>query len=124
MNQSLVKASSLILKISSIGFIAAACYHLLAIFIVLNNSTGLRNVLFVLINLWYAFEITKAKKYFIVLFTVLFVQQVISHGSSVIENAHECHTDWLSIFVLITIIIIYTALMLSAIVKLKTTTKP
>ncbi len=122
MNQSLARTSSLILKISSIGFIAAACYHLLAIFFELNNSTGWRNILFVVINLWCAFEIRKTRKYFIVLFTVLFVQQVISHGSSVIENMHEHNTDWLSIFVLAAILIIYAALMFSASVKFKTRT--
>jgi hypothetical protein len=119
MNSSLVKTSLLILKISSVVFIAAACYHLLAVFIMLNNSTGWRNMLFVLINLWCAFEITRTKKYFIVIFTVLFVQQMISHGSSFINNLHEHRFDWLSVFVLIAITVIYFALIISATVKFK-----
>jgi hypothetical protein len=123
MNSSLVKTSLLILKIASVVFIAAALYHLIAIFRTLNNSTGWRNILFVLINLWCAFEITRTKKYFIVLFTVLFVQQAISHGSSVINNLHEHRIDWLSVFVLTAITVIYFALIISASVKFKMTSK-
>ncbi len=124
MNSIVIRISSFILKISSIGFIATAFYHLLAIFMDLNNSTASRNILFVIINLWCAFEIRRAKIYFIVLFTALLVQQVISHGNSIIKNIHEHHTDWLSIFALTSLIIIYFALILSVLRKFQTQTKP
>ena len=117
LHASFSRTSTLMLKISSFVFIAAACYHLLAIFIALNNSAGWRNLLFVLINLWCAFEIRKPKRYFIFLFSILFAQQLISHGSSVIRNYHDYHTDWLGISTLIFITLTYIALIISAVVK-------
>jgi hypothetical protein len=109
MNSVLIKTSSLILKISSIGFIIAACYHLLATFIVLNNSAVWRNLLFVFINFWCAFEIRKSKKYFIILFTGLFIQQLISHGNSVLQACMNNSIDWFDISVIIGITISYLA---------------
>ena len=123
MNSRVVKVSSWILKISSIGFILAACYHVLAIFIDLNNSVVWRNLLFVAINAWCAFETRRLKPYFIVVFTILFVQQLFSHGSSVIRNLHDHRFDWLGVFVLAAITIIYLALIVSAIDKFKVNRK-
>jgi len=76
-------------------------------------------MLFVLINLWCALEIRRTKKYFLILFTVLFVQQIISHGNSVIDNLKDHRFDWFGVFVLTAITIIYFTWIISAIVKLQ-----
>jgi len=104
------KIADAILKCAWFAFAAAALYHLLAIFIALNNSTGWHNGLFVIINLWCAFEIGRARLYFVIIFTGLYIQQVISHGNSIFRSMNENKLDWLSILVLISITIIYIAL--------------
>lgn len=114
---SFIRTSSWMLKIASFAFIAAACYHLLAIFIVLNNSAYWRNLLFIFINLWCAFEIRKLKKYFVFLFSILFIQQLISHGTSIIRSHYDFHTDWLGILTLIFITLTYIALIISTVVE-------
>jgi len=119
MHPFIIRTSSLILKTSSIVFIVAALYHLFAIFFHLNNSGGWRNLVFVLVNLWCSYEIRKFKNYFILLFTVLFVQQLISHGNSIIKNFANHNTVWLDISVLIFMTIIYVALIISAITNLQ-----
>jgi hypothetical protein len=113
MHPTLIRTSSFILKIASAGFVIAAAYHLLAIFIFLNNSTVWRNLCFILINLWCAFEIRKRKKYFIFLFTILLIQQLISHGSSIIRNIQTGDTNLLNVFVVVSITLIYIALIVS-----------
>jgi len=108
----IIKISAFILKLASYGFIAASIYHFIAFFIPLNNSTGWRNILFVLINIWCAFEIRRIKNYFVILFSILLIQQFISHGNSILKSIGY-QIDWLSIFVLAALSIIYFALLLS-----------
>ena len=113
MNSSSTKISTFILKVAFYGFLAAAIYHLFALFIVLNNSTGWRNFLFAFINLWCAYEIKGVKNYFVILFSVLFIQQFISHGQSILKSIGT-QMDWLSIFVLAALAIVYFALLVVA----------
>jgi hypothetical protein len=109
----LFKMVFIILKIAKVGFFVAACYHFIAIFIRLNDAPVWRNILFVLINMLCAIEIQKGKSYFIFLFSILFIQQLISHGGSLIKSCNTNQTDWLSIFVLISITAIYASLLIS-----------
>jgi hypothetical protein len=108
-----IKVADLISKYAWIVFVAAAIYHLLSIFVKLNNSTTLRNELFILINLWCAFEVKRGKKYFIILFAILFIQQVYSHGDSLLKNLNENKIDWLSVIVILTMSSIFWALLSS-----------
>jgi len=107
------RASSLMLRIASYVFVAAAFYHLLAVFIVLNDSTTWRNLIFVLINIGCAIEIRNRKPYFVFLFSALFIQQVISHGSVVISSCQGNHTDWLGIGTLAFMTLTYASLIIS-----------
>lgn len=106
------RASLLILKFCSLVFFIAACYHLLAVFVALNDSPVWRNLLFVLINLWCAFEIRRFKKYFVVFFSLLFIQQLISHGGAVVRSFGESHFDWLGILTLVFMTITYISLVI------------
>jgi hypothetical protein len=114
MHSSLIRTSAFILKIAAIGFATAACYHFLVIFFKLNDSPVWRNLLFTGINIWCSFEITKVRSFFVILFTLLFLQQLYSHGSSIINNYNEQNADWLSIFVLLFLTIVYISLVISA----------
>lgn len=111
------KASDVIIKYSWIAFAAAAFYHLLAIIFGLNNSTGWHNCLFVVINLWCAIEVRRARKYFVILFTILYIQQLISHGASILRSMNENKMDWLSILVLCALTVMYVAVVVSASAK-------
>jgi hypothetical protein len=111
MHPGLTKAAAIILKLASLAFIVAAVYHLAAVFFDLNKSSVLRNLLFVIINIWCAMEIGRGRKYFIFLFTILFIQQLISHGSWVV-NGESAQGRVLDIFVLMSITIIYAALLI------------
>jgi hypothetical protein len=111
MHPGLTKAAAIILKLASVAFVIAALYHLAAVFIELNNSSIRRNLLFVVINIWCAIEMGRGRKYFIFLFTILFIQQLISHGSWVV-NGESVQGRELDIFVLISVTIIYAALLI------------
>jgi hypothetical protein len=101
--------ASIIFLTASIGFLIAAIYHLLSIFISLNGSGFWHNLLFVVINLWFALKIKSGKKYFYISFTVLYIQQLFSHGSYFINSYQDNRIDWLSVLVLIFLSAVYIA---------------
>ena len=87
--------------IFSILFVFAAMYHAAAIFIKLNDSPAWRNIFFVLINLFCVYGLLIRRKYFIYFFGLLLVQQLYSHGSSLINSLEaDGKLDWRNIAVL------------------------
>ena len=77
-------------------------YHLIAVFFKINDSTQLRNLIFVGINIICIYGILKRPKWFVFFFATLFVQQCYSHGTDLYKIWMEKgKIDWISILDLV-----------------------
>jgi hypothetical protein len=94
-------------------FIISAGYHLVALFIKINDSPAWRNLLFVVINLFVAYCLIKRFRWFIFVFVLLMIQQFCSHGSDLLNLWHSQHViDWMSLLVLLILPTIFVFLLL------------
>lgn len=92
----------------TVVFIGAALYHSLAIFIHLNDIPLWRQTLFVFINLFFAFAINCLRKYFFMLFIVLFMEQISYHGYRLINWWLQYEkVDWISVLVLLFFLLVF-----------------
>lgn len=64
----------------------AAIYHFIGIFYPISSAPPYRHALFVLVNLFCTYGFLKRPKLFVVFFSFLFVQQLYSHGGSLIQE--------------------------------------
>jgi hypothetical protein len=115
----LKKVFKIIFIIFAAFFIISAGYHLVALFVKLNDSPIWRNLLFVVINLFVAFCLLKRFRWFIFLFVILMIQQLYSHGSDLVNFWNTQHKiDWLSLMVLFILPVIFVFLLLDRLGKL------
>ncbi len=85
-------------KIVSIIFLLVAIYHFVGIFYKVNTSPLWRNALFVGINIFCVYGFLKRPKYFTPFLAGLTVQQLYSHGESLIKLwTEQKQIDWLSL---------------------------
>jgi len=116
------KVYKIIFIIFGVFFVISAGYHLVALFVKINDSPLWRNLLFVGINLFVAYCLTQRFPWFIYLFILLMIQQFYSHGSDLINLWHTQHKiDWMSFFVLLILPVIFVFLILDRSGKLNTT---
>jgi hypothetical protein len=100
-------------------FIISAGYHLVALFIKVNDSPVWRNLLFIGINLFVAYCLLKRFRWFIFFFPLLMIQQFYSHGSDLLNMWHAQHKiDWMSLLVLLILPTIFIFLLLDRAGKL------
>jgi hypothetical protein len=99
--------NNLLLKqVSKIFFIAAllagitAVYHLYYAFTTTGNIM-IRHIVFIFINLFLVFFFVNRPSYFIILFFLLSLQQLYSHGSRFVKYLSEKNIDWISAAVII-----------------------
>ena len=95
------KQTRIIFIVFAIMFGTTAMYHFGAVFFKLNDSTQLRNIVFVVINLVCIYGVLKRPLWFIYFFSVLFIQQSYSHGISLFVTYKSGKMDWISILDLV-----------------------
>jgi hypothetical protein len=101
-------------------FVLSAIYHLVGLFIHVNDSPFWRNLLFVVINSFVAWGLLKRPSYFIYLFILLMIQQIYSHGSDLINLWNDHHKlDWLSLLVIVILPVMLVFLIIDRKGKLK-----
>lgn len=92
---------SLLFKIASLLSFLVAVYHAIGIFYAVNSSPPLRHLVFVVVCLVCCYGFLKRPKYFIYFFFVLLVQQLYSHGWSLLFHWFHGKIDWISLLLLI-----------------------
>ena len=112
---------NIIFIIFAVLFIIAALYHIVALFVKVNDSPLWRNLLFTVICLFVAFCLWKRFQWFIYVFFLLMIQQFYSHGSDLISLWQTQHKiDWISVVVLLILPTIFVFLLLDKLGKLDT----
>lgn len=91
-----------IIRIITVIFLVAAIYHLVALFVHLNDLPLWRQTLFVFVDLFFALAINYLPGYFLFLFVLLLIEQLYSHGNRLINIwVERKEIDWLSLLVLL-----------------------
>ena len=75
-----------IFQVFALFFLITAVYHFAGLFYPVNDSPKWRHALFIAINLFCAYGILKRPAWFVYLFFVLLLQQLYSHGSSMVNS--------------------------------------
>ena len=97
-----IKQKQTIFMVFAILFGITALYHLVAVFYNINDSTPIRNLIFVVINTICIYGILKRPKWFVYFFAALFVQQCYSHGTDLYKTWMEKgKLDWISLLDLV-----------------------
>jgi hypothetical protein len=92
-------------------FCGAAFYHFVSVFYPLNSAPPWRNIVFIFINLFGAWGIIKRPPWFIYFFFAWMIQQMISHGGSILTMWRTANKfDWLSAFTVLLMILVFIAL--------------
>jgi hypothetical protein len=94
-------------KVISIATLCIAAFHLLGIFITVNQSPPWRHAVFAAICFLLVYGFVNRPKYFKYLFVILAIQQFYSHGGSILQQWKNSNTiDWISILLLLSILVI------------------
>jgi hypothetical protein len=103
--------SKVLWKIFAGIFVLTALYHLLAIFIHLNELKKWRNLIFVGIDLLIALGVWKRPAYFVFIFALFLIQQYFSHGNDLIQLWELKHKiDWSSVFTILYLPVVFSFL--------------
>ncbi len=90
----------------------AAVYHLAGLFYPVNNAPVWRHALFVIINAGCIYGLLKRPKWFAYVFFAFTIQQLNSHGGSLIDNWNLHHKiAWIDLSVVIITPLIFLALL-------------
>ena len=93
-------------------FAIAAIYHIVGLFHHVNDAPKWRHAAFVVINTFCIYGLLKRPKWFAYLFFILLVQQLNSHGSSLIDAWNKYHqVSWTDLSVVIITPFIFLALL-------------
>jgi hypothetical protein len=104
--------------IFALFFFISAAYHLVAVFVSVNESPVWRNLLFVGINAFTGYFLLKRPRWFIWFFILLMFQQLYSHGSDLINAWNSQHRiDWMSLMVILVMPAIYIFLLIDRTAK-------
>jgi len=94
-------------------FFIAGVYHLISLFIHLNDEPGWRNLLFVFINAMGIFGVLKRPKFFIYFFFFWMLQQLYSHGcTALLTWTHEHSIDKIGLLVILTMPTVFVFLLM------------
>jgi hypothetical protein len=90
-----------------------AVYHFVGIFYPINSSPYWRHLIFVFVNLFCSYGLIARPRFFNYFFFLLMLQQFYSHGGSLLNQwSARKSVDWVSLFVLIFLIVIFVNLIL------------
>ena len=93
------KARSLLFILFAVVLISDAIYHLIRIIYKVDDSSVLRHLLFVGIDLFCVYGTLKRPKYFVYFIVLFFIQQYYSHGTYLINMWNEKkQIHWISVF--------------------------
>lgn len=91
-----------IFQLFAILFLIAAVYHFAGLFYPVNDAPKWRHALFVCINGLCVYGMLKRPTWFAYVFFVLLIQQINSHGSSLVDTWVEAHRiSWIDLSVVI-----------------------
>lgn len=95
------RTQKVVVLVYTILFIVVAVYHLVGIFIPINDSPVWRHALFIVINLYCVYGLHHISKFFVAFFGIFTIQQSYSHGTSILQYCKEGRIDYLSIGVIV-----------------------
>jgi len=88
-----------------------AFYHLIAIFYQISPASPTRHLVFFVINLFCAYGFNKRPNFFVLIFFLLTIQQLYSHGGSLIRHWTSYQSiDFIDLFVVILIPVFFVNL--------------
>ena len=88
--------------------VVAAAYHLLGIFVKINDDPPWRHALFVGVDLLFAYGLLKRPPYFSWLFLLFLGQQYFTHGGKLLRRWEQQGTvDWISLVVLVLLPVVF-----------------
>ncbi len=100
-------------KFAIFTFFVAGFYHFIGIFYEVNDAPPYRHFVFVLINLFCIYGFYKRPKYFVFLFFLLVINQLDTHGGSLLRDwGDKGIINWIDLFVVILVPLFFAHLVM------------